>query len=293
MSQERDMVDELPAAVLRIIELALEEDLGRGDVTTRAIVPEALAGRGRAVARQDLVLSGADVFAAVMRQVDPAVRVGQRFADGDRVAAGGVLLEASGPLGSLLMGERVALNFLQRLCGVATLTASFVERLPTGVSTRILDTRKTTPGMRFLEKRAVVHGGGSSHRPDLGSAVLIKENHIAAAGSVTQAIELCRKGAGGELPVQVEVQSLSELEQALAAGADAVLLDNMQPDDVRACVAAVGGRAFVEVSGGVGLENVGDYALAGVDAISVGALTHSAPAADISFLVDAPNGGNG
>ena len=280
------MTTSLPPSVTAIIDLALEEDLGRGDVTTRLAVPDGAIGAGRVVSRQDLIVSGLDVFAEVMARVDEAVVVDAVAADGERAAEGQVIVEASGPLASLLMGERTGLNFLQRLCGVATLTRRFVDALPQGSKTRVLDTRKTTPGMRFLEKRAVLHGGGVNHRPDLGGGVLIKENHVAAAGSLSEAVGRCRRGAPHSLRVQVEVRDEGELEQAIAAGADAVLLDNMSPEQVRRCVELAAGRVVLEASGGIGLHNVAELAASGVDAVSIGALTHSAPAADLSFLVD-------
>ncbi|MDD5308454.1 MAG: carboxylating nicotinate-nucleotide diphosphorylase [Deltaproteobacteria bacterium] len=276
-----------PPNVETIIALAVEEDLGRGDVTTRLTVPQGARSRGRAIARSRLVMSGGDVFEAVMRKVDPGIRVEHAKADGERAAAGDVLLAAEGPTDSLLMAERVALNFVQRLCGVATLTRAFVDALPQGSPTRIADTRKTTPGMRFLEREAVRHGGGCNHRVDLSGGILIKENHAAAAGSVGEAVRLCRAGAPHPLRVEVEVRSFAELEEALAAGADAVLLDNMAPREIARCAQRARGKALVEASGGVTLSNVGAIAAAGVDVISVGGLTHSAPAADVSFLLDA------
>lgn len=184
------------------------------------------------------------------------------------------------------MAERVALNFLQRLCAVATLTKQYVDQLPRNSKTRITDTRKTTPGLRLLERDAVLHGGGCNHRVDLAGGVLIKENHIAAAGSVTRAVEQCLRGAPHPLKVEVEVRSEAELEEALTAGAQVVLLDNMTPDEIQRCVNIANHRAFLEASGGVTLDRVAQIAATGVDAISVGALTHSAPACDISFLLD-------
>ncbi len=269
----------------QLIDIAIEEDLGRGDVTTRLTVPADLEDTGRVVARQDLVVSGGDVFAAVMRRVDPGIEVVLAAPDGNRIASGDVLATARGRVSSLLMAERVALNFLQHLSGVATLTDEFVKRLPEDSAARITDTRKTSPGMRFLERRAVLHGGGYNHRADLGGGVLIKENHIAAAGTLGEAVRACRAGAPHPLRIEVEVQNEGELEEALAAGADAVLLDNMRPAELERCVEIVGGRAYVEASGGVNLDTVAAIANAGVDAISVGALTHSACAADISFLL--------
>jgi nicotinate-nucleotide pyrophosphorylase (carboxylating) len=237
------------------------------------------------VARAPLVVSGGDVFELVMHSVDCTVDVTQLLRDGTSVDPEQTILKIEGNTASVLMAERVALNFLQRLSGVATLTRQFVARIPEGVSTVLTDTRKTTPGMRFLERRAVTHGRGRNHRPDLGGGILIKENHIRAAGSVTEAVRRCRAGAPHPMKVEVEVTNESELKEALAAGAEAVLLDNMSLAEVRRCVDIVDGKALVEVSGGITLKNVEDLARAGVDIISVGALTHSAPAADISLLI--------
>jgi nicotinate-nucleotide pyrophosphorylase (carboxylating) len=280
------MARTFPPNVESIIKLAIEEDLGRGDVTSRLTVPRGARSRGRAIARSPLVVSGGDVFEAVMHGVDPGIRVDRVRADGERAAAGDVLLAVEGDTGSLLAAERVALNFLQRLCGVATLTRAFVDALPAGSRTRIADTRKTTPGLRFLEREAVRHGGGANHRADLAGGILIKENHAAAAGSVGEAVRLCRAGTPHPLRVEVEVRSRAELEEALAAGADAVLLDNMGPDELARCAGLARGRAVVEASGGVTLASLAAIAAAGVDVISVGGLTHSAPAADVSFLLD-------
>jgi nicotinate-nucleotide pyrophosphorylase (carboxylating) len=279
------MNEPLPPSVRTLIDLALEEDAGRGDLTTRLCVPEGARGTGIVVAKAGCVLSGLDVFAAVLGRVDGGTECRALARDGERVEAGRTVAEAGGLLSSLLVAERVALNFLQRLCGIATLTRRFVDALPAGSPARIVDTRKTTPGLRWLERRAVRHGGGANHRADLAGGILIKENHVAAAGSIAAAVAACRAGAPHPLRVEVEVRDLEELREALGAGAEAVLLDNMTPDRVRACAALAGGRALLEVSGGVGLDTVGPLAAAGVDVISVGALTHSAPAADLSFLV--------
>ncbi len=268
------------------MDLAIEEDLGRGDVTTRLTVPTNLETTGRAVAREDLVMSGGDVFATVMHRIDSQISVDTLVEDGGSGTADSRLIETKGKVASLLMAERVALNFLQRLCGVATLTRKFVDALPDGSGVRITDTRKTTPGMRFLERRAVLHGGGHNHRVDLAGGVLIKENHVAAVGSMEAAVRQCLDGAPHPLRVEVEVRSEEELDQALRAGADAVLLDNMSPEDLERCVGVVRGRAFVEASGGISLDNISAVAVSGVDAVSIGALTHSAAAADISFLLD-------
>ena len=275
----------LPPVVEQMVNLALAEDLGNGDVTTRLTAPDPAACEGSVVARAPLVVSGGDVFELAMHAVDPAVEVTPLIEDGAAANPNDTILKVAGDTRSVLMAERVALNFLQRLSGVATLTRQFVSSLPDGASTVITDTRKTTPGLRFLERRAVVHGGGRNHRPDLGGGILIKENHIHAAGSVAEAVRRCLAGAPHPLRVEVEVTNESELEEALAAGAEAVLLDNMTLDEIRRCVARVAKKALVEVSGGVSLERVADLADAGVDIISVGALTHSYPAADISLLL--------
>ncbi len=273
--------------VARIVELALEEDLGRGDVTTDLCVPPDLAGRGQVISRMNgLVVSGLDVFGLVMERVDRDVVVTPRVINGQTLNEGATILDVEGSVASMLMGERVALNFLQRLSGVATATARLVDQVGPESSTRIVDTRKTTPGMRFLERKAVLHGGGQNHRVDLAGGVLIKENHIAAAGSVSRAVIRCLDGAPHPLRVEVEVRNLAELEEALSAGAHAVLLDNMDPAQLRECVEIVAGRAIVEASGGINLQTAREVASTGVDIISVGALTHSPPAADISFLID-------
>lgn len=270
----------------KLVDMALEEDLGRGDVTTRLTVAEELETVGRVFARQDLVMSGAKVWQCVMERVDPEVRTDIVVSDGQGAAQGDLLMTATGRVASLLMAERVALNFLQRLCGIATLTKQFVEKIPTGCDVRIIDTRKTTPGLRYLERQAVLDGGGYNHRVDLSGGILIKENHIRAAGSIEMAIALCTAKAPHPLKVEVEVQTMKELEEALEVGVGAVLLDNMSPETLRQCVELVAGKAYVEASGGVTFNNVEEIARTGVNGISVGALTHSAPAADVTFLID-------
>lgn len=275
----------LPPTALALIDLALEEDLGRGDVTARLTVPATAVTDARVVAKEEVVLSGLDVFAAVMRRVDPRLAVDELAPAGSRARCGEVVARVAGSTQSILMAERVALNFLQRLCGVATTTRRFVDALPPETRARITDTRKTTPGLRYLERRAVLDGGGNNHRADLGGGVLIKENHIAAIGSIEAAVTAARYGAPHPLRIEVEVRSLDELQRALAAGAESVLLDNMRPAELAACVEAVAGRAFIEASGGVTLDTVGEIARAGVDVISVGALTHSYASADLSLLI--------
>jgi nicotinate-nucleotide pyrophosphorylase (carboxylating) len=272
-----------PIELTRIVALALAEDLGRGDITTDACVPPNVPGSCAFRSRADLVVSAGSIIAEVFRQVDPEVRVHDLVLDGTRLAPGGVLARVTGPAASLLKGERVALNFLQRLCGVATITRRYVDALPPGSKTRIVDTRKTTPGLRALERRAVRAGGGHNHREDLGSAVLIKDNHVAAAGGVTAAIGRCREQAPHTSRIECEVDSLAQLEEALAAKADIVLLDNFDDADVERAVQLNKGRAILEASGGITLERITKLAKLGVDVISVGALTHSAPAVDIGL----------
>ena len=276
----------IPSVVDAAIERALLEDLGSGDVTTEAIVPRAMRGIGRAVAKQPLVVCGGDVFSRVFGKLDASLRVERRVAEGARAEPGEVLWIVEGSAASILTGERTALNFAQRMSGIATLTARFVAAVPPGSALTIVDTRKTTPGLRALERYAVRTGGGKNHRSDLSAMVLVKDNHVAAAGGVRAAIALARVRASHALRIEVEVTSLAELDEALDAGADAVMLDNFRPEDVAAGVARAKGRAVVEVSGGVTLDRVPELARLGVDVVSVGALTHSAPAADISLELE-------
>lgn len=268
-----------------LIDLALAEDIGAGDVTTAATIQPGARASGVMLAKSPGVLSGLEVAAAVFRRVDPSVRFTPLVADGDRVADRQPLAEVEGPAASLLIGERTALNLVQRLSGVATLTARFVEAVA-GTGARIVDTRKTTPGMRWLEKAAVRHGGGSNHRYNLADGVLIKDNHLAAVGGpdrVARAVHLARERVPHGLKVEVEVTTLDELDEALAAGADIVLLDNMDIPTLAEAVRRTAGRALLEASGGVTLERVRAIAETGVDLISVGALTHSAGSLDISL----------
>ena len=222
--------------------------------------------------------------ARVFARVDPALKVTLIAHDGERVKTGGVVLRITGPTAALLTAERTALNFIQRLSGVATLSRKFAAAVD-GTGTRIVDTRKTTPGWRALEKYAVRCGGCVNHRSSLGEHVLIKDNHIAAAGSLTKAVKLCRAAAPHSAKIEVEATTLAEVKEAVRAGAEVILLDNMSPAMVRSAVAIIAGAAVVEVSGGVRYETLRDYALPGVDVISVGALTHSAPAADLSLTI--------
>jgi nicotinate-nucleotide pyrophosphorylase (carboxylating) len=276
-------------AVRRLVELALDEDLGRGDVTSASVF-----GRGHASppvvadmnARQPIVAFGLDVAAAVFELVDPRIVLEHHCEDGARVDRGALLITARGPASSVLAAERTALNFVQRLSGVATLARRYAEAVA-GTPARVVDTRKTTPGFRALEKAAVAAGGCANHRFDLGSGILIKDNHIAACGSVRAAVEAARHHAPHPLRIEVEVTNVGQLDDALAAGAEVVLLDNMTVAQVEIAAARAHARGgvLVEVSGGVTLATIADYARAGADLISVGALTHSAPAADIGLDV--------
>lgn len=272
-------------AWLPILDLALAEDLGHGDVTTLATIAPETQATGTIVAKAPGVVSGLPVAAAAFARVDPSIEFRPVTADGERVGAGDPLAHVAGPAAGLLAAERVALNFLQRLSGVATETARYVDAVA-GTGARIVDTRKTTPGLRALEKAAVRHGGGRNHRVGLADGVLIKDNHLAALGGpdpVARAVRLARHRAPHTLRVEVEVTSLDELRQALSAGAEVVLLDNMNPSTLRHAVELTAGRALLEASGGVTLATVRAVAETGVDLVSVGALTHSAPSLDISL----------
>jgi nicotinate-nucleotide pyrophosphorylase (carboxylating) len=271
-------------AVHALIELALEEDLGRGDVTSEVIFAADARAHGRIVAREPLVIAGVEVAREVFVRVDPATRCDLVVADGQALQKGEVVAQIEGPTRSVLSAERTALNFLQRLSGVATLTRRFVDAVA-GTRAVICDTRKTPPGWRALDKLAVRAGGGANHRADLASGILIKDNHVAACGSVRAAVERARRSAPHGLRVEVEVDSPAQIDEALAAGAEVILLDNFDPAGVKAAVAKIAGRAVVEVSGGITLDTVRAFAEAGPDRISVGALTHSARAVDLSLDV--------
>lgn len=267
----------------RIIRTALEEDIGLGDVTTRATVAAGTPGRAELVAKEDFVLSGSEVVRRVFQTLDPAVAIENLKVDGQQVKSGEVLAWLKGEAAVLLQGERVALNLLQRMSGVATLTARFVEAVA-GTGAVIVDTRKTTPGLRVLDKYSVRMGGGQNHRTSLYDGVLIKENHIAAAGGIAVAVRRAREQVPHTLRVEVETQTLAEVGEALQAGADIILLDNMSLEELAEAVQLVAGRALTEASGGVNLETVRAIAETGVNLISVGALTHSSRAVDISML---------
>ncbi|MEX2044567.1 MAG: carboxylating nicotinate-nucleotide diphosphorylase [Opitutus sp.] len=272
-----------------LIDLALEEDTGLGDVTSRAIFSGTDRSRGFIEARQDLVICGLDIAARVFMRVDPSIRTRLLARDGSRISVGGRVLTIAGPTASILTAERTALNFIQRLSGIATLTRRFAAAV-SGTRVRIVDTRKTTPGWRALEKYAVRCGGGFNHRSSLGEHVLIKDNHVAAAGSLSRAVARARTAAPHLARIEVEAKTLAQVKEALRAGAEVILLDNMSPALIRQAVALIAGAAVVEVSGGVRFETLRDYTLPGVDVISIGALTHSAPAADLSLTLAAGRG---
>ena len=269
--------------IKKLIEHALAEDIGSGDITTQAIIPETSTSSAVMLAKQELVLAGLDISREVFLLLDPRVQFTAYAKDGERMHAGTEIARLSGSTRVLLMGERVALNLLQHLSGVATLTAKYVEKV-SGTKAQVLDTRKTIPGLRQLEKYAVRMGGGKNHRMGLYDMVLIKDNHIKAAGGITKAIEAARKKAG-QLKVEVETKNLEEVREALAAKADIIMLDNMPIDIMREAVKLINGRALVEASGNVTLDTIRHIAETGVDFISSGSLTHSAPAADISMKI--------
>ncbi len=268
----------------KLIRTALDEDIGAGDVTTRAALKGDEAGIARATAKAAMVVAGIELFGEVFRTLDPTLTFQPLCRDGERVEAGELLAELSGRLASILTAERVALNLFQRMSGIATQTRRYCDRVA-GLPVKILDTRKTAPGLRILDKYAVRVGGGFNHRFALYDGVLIKDNHIAAAGGIGPAVLRVRERIPHTLKVEVEVKDLTELDEALAAGADAVLLDNMGLAELSAAVRRVGGRIPCEASGNMTLERVREAAETGVDLISVGALTHSVTAADISLNV--------
>jgi nicotinate-nucleotide pyrophosphorylase (carboxylating) len=269
-----------------VVVAALREDLGGelrdSDVTTRFVVDADVLGEARIIAKSRGVLSGGDAAARVFEMVDPPCEYFALLPDGTRMQAGDEAAKVVGPLASILTAERTALNFLQRLSGIATLTRRYADALAEYSGVTLLDTRKTTPGLRFLERAAVRAGGGHNHRDGLWDAILIKDNHVAAAGGVTEAINRARRS---RMPIEVEVETLEQLGEALAAGAEMILLDNMPSELMRRAVEMTAGRAKLEASGGMTLEGAVAAAKTGVDRISVGALTHSAPALDLSLEV--------
>jgi nicotinate-nucleotide pyrophosphorylase (carboxylating) len=273
----------LEATLIHVIDDALAEDLALGDSTTEALVPPDLLGRAALLVKAKGVLAGLPAAERVFQRVDPGLGVASAVADGSRVEPGQVVATVEGSVASILKAERTALNFLQRLSGIATATAQHVDAVA-GLPVRIIDTRKTTPGLRLLEKYAVRMGGGHNHRMNLADGILIKDNHLAALGmDLAQAVRLARERAPHTLKIEVEAESLEQVRAALAAGTDIIMLDNMGLEEMRQAVQLIGGRAITEASGGITLENVRAVAETGVDLISIGALTHSAKALDISL----------
>jgi len=272
-----------PATYQDLVRRALEEDVRAGDVTTDGIVSPTQSARGVFVVKSACVLAGLEVAFETFRQLDSRISAVRRQPDGQRCAVGEIVAEVTGSARALLIGERTALNFLQRLSGIATRARQFVDAA--GGRLTVLDTRKTTPTLRALEKYAVRAGGATSHRAGLFDAILIKDNHIRLGGGLAAAVARAR-AYRKDLPVEVEAETLAQVDEALAAGAETILLDNMTTDDIRHAVGRVAGRARLEISGGVTLERMPALAETGADFVSVGALTHSAPAADISFEIE-------
>ncbi len=272
--------------VSSVIERALAEDLGRGgDLTSNAIIEPTAMGTAEIIARSAGTIAGLEIAARVFERVDPGLRIESLVVDGDRVGPGTVLARVTGPMRGLLTAERTALNLLGHLSGVATQVTAVVDAT-TGTGVRIADTRKTTPGLRALEKYAVRCGGGVNHRFGLDDAVMIKDNHIAATGSITTAIETARRAVGHVVAIEVEVDRLDQLEEAIHAGAEIVLLDNMSPDDLRTAVQVTAGQCVLEASGGLTPETVRTVADTGIDVISMGWLTHSAPSLDVALDIE-------
>ena len=264
---------------------ALEEDVGTGDITTESCIPADAVSRGGFRAKEDMVVCGLDVARRVFELVDPSVVFTPLTEDGARAKKGDILATVEGNSRSILTGERVSLNLMQRMCGIATRTAEAVAAVA-GTKARIVDTRKSTPGLRVLEKYAVRVGGGHNHRFNLSDGVLIKDNHIRAAGGITQAVEAVRKNAPHTLRIEVETETLDEVREALAAGADIIMLDNMDNERMREAVGIIAGRAVTEASGNMGDRDLRAVAETGVDVISIGALTHSVRSSDISLKFD-------
>ncbi|HNY50024.1 MAG TPA: carboxylating nicotinate-nucleotide diphosphorylase [Smithella sp.] len=270
--------------ILKIIQNALREDIGTGDITTLSTVNSRKKGRALAVAKDDFIVAGMDIFEETFKSVDQNIEVKKLNKDGYPAKKGDILAEVSGSLSGILQAERVSLNLLQRMCGIATLTSQYV-RAVRGTRAKILDTRKTAPGLRVLDKLAVKLGGGTNHRIGLYDGVLIKDNHIEAAGSITAAVKAVRKNLSRSMRIEVETKNIPEVREALSCGVEIIMLDNMTIPVMKKAVALVAGRALLEASGNVSLQNVADIAAIGVDFISVGALTHSVKAADISLNI--------
>ena len=270
--------------IIRIIKNALAEDIGTGDITTGATVRAGKKGRAQAMAKDNFIIAGIDIFEATFRILDQNIKVTKWIQDGGAAKKGDVIADISGSLAGILMAERVALNLFQRMCGIATLTAKYVQAVRNNQA-KILDTRKTVPGLRILDKMAVRLGGGRNHRIGLYDGILIKDNHIEAAGGITAAVKAQRKSLSGKMKIEVETTNLKEVREALSCGVDIIMLDNMSVPAMRKAVNDVAGRALLEASGNVSLRNVAEIAATGVDFISVGELTHSVRAADISLKI--------
>ena len=267
-----------------LIDLAFQEDVGPGDITTEALIDSDIQARGIIIAKEPLVIAGLHVAEKVFKRLDPGVRFHAACREGDAVDSGKTVVEIDGKLRALLIGERTALNFLQRLSGIATHVRSFAEQIR-GKSCRLVDTRKTTPGWRVLEKYAVRVGGAFNHRMGLYDGVLIKDNHIAVCGGIGNAVEMIRKKISHLVKIEVEVSNRMELEAALVAGVDVIMLDNMDLDQIKEAMAIIKGRAMVEVSGGITKDDLAPLADLGVDLVSSGSLTHSARCVDLSMRI--------
>ena len=268
-----------------LLELAFAEDIGDGDHTTLSTIPSDAMGRSRLIIKEDGILAGVDMARKVFEKLDPSIKMEVMIEDGAKVKKGDIVFTAEGPIRSLLIAERTMLNIMQRMSGIATTTARYQERLK-GLDTKVLDTRKTTPGMRLLEKEAVKIGGGANHRIGLFDMILIKDNHVDFAGGIPEAVkrakEYCR-AKGKDLKIEVEVRNEDEIRQALEAGVDRIMLDNFTPERTREAVKLIGGRTEIESSGGITIDTLRAYGECGVDYISVGALTHSVKGLDMSF----------
>jgi nicotinate-nucleotide pyrophosphorylase (carboxylating) len=275
------MIDKL-VHMDKLLRAALEEDIGAGDITTDAIIAPGAIGRAVLLTRERIVLAGLPVFERAFKLLDPLIEIEDYYTDGQVVSAGVRICLLSGSLSVILKAERTALNFIQRMSGIATLTREYVEKAGSE-KIKVLDTRKTAPGLRSLDKYAVLMGGGFNHRFGLYDAILIKDNHISAVGSISRAVHLAKKKASKNIKVEVEIENPDRVEEAITAGADSILLDNMSIDQIREAVRIVAGRIPLEVSGGVNLENINEIARTGIDFISVGAITHSVRAVDLGL----------
>jgi nicotinate-nucleotide pyrophosphorylase (carboxylating) len=280
--EEKLIIFSMTPEIDTIIEAALKEDMPDGDVTSESLVPSESVSKAIFLAKEDGILAGIDVAARVFWKIDPHVAFAKNVEDGSSIRAGDTLARIEGPSVSLLKGERTALNFLQRMCGIATLTQRFVQGLE-GSQTQILDTRKTTPSLRSLEKYAVKMGGGTNHRLSLSDMVLIKDNHLKIVGNISKAVKKARDKVGPDMKIEVETTTLEEVKEAVCSGADMILLDNMSPERMREAVEWVNGRIPIEASGNVKLSTLKEVASSGVDFISVGSLTHSYQSLDISM----------